>query len=76
MKLCLVSIAVSIIGLAHARAWNEQNHYSQWYMKSQRQSLQVDLGYEKYVGENNITTGISSWKGYVSPQPCCTGMIL
>ena len=73
MKLYLLSVAASIVSVADALEGSIQNPYSQWYKHSQRKGLEVDLGYEKYVGEANATTGVSFWKGYVSPSPFLGG---
>lgn len=36
---------------------------------AQDESLVVNVGYAKYRGYHNATTGLNYWKGYVKPIP-------
>jgi hypothetical protein len=61
----LLWAVTSTIGPCYAWPWQDDDPYAQWQRKAHRHGLEVDLGYQRYLGETNATTEVSYWKGSV-----------
>lgn len=73
----LSAICLSLLALDVASAHSPpKNPYPKGSLPDPSKPLEVDLGYEGYVGVNNATSGLNSWYGYVQFSRRNTKLVL
>lgn len=57
----------------NARPFESFSHKRQLIENTSANELIVDLGYERYQGVANASTGLNTWKGYMALPKCTAG---